>query len=409
MKKSSLASEVTFPTWEALRKYLDQLNKEIDEDGKFIKKQNELLSSRYLSTASDVFRFGISSPGTTPGAKAPDLSKAPIDISTKNLKELKSQYALVEDLNRKYRVLEDTLVQIRMTFKDKRDAKDVENSVRVMQQKVQTQLKTIFTFLNKLATKHVPKAFTKYVTSVSGAIKDNIYHSKSANHLYISVDDEGRIVFTDYLLMQDALNNEGSVTPVLYIVIQSVSPLEDGDSVAGTYVYLLHEFEAPQHLLDSGDGVRVRDTSSAVKAVNRLLELEDFSTALGVLPFGPNMDQKVSLDLFSFRDVMEDVKVSDEGMIFTFKNGTDKSTVSKAAAQLLPEVKSMFKKFRAQLRLVPGTDAKGRPTLEFKLLNISGPRDLSVYDVEWLKDKFGLSNTDIRKIITILERKAAND
>lgn len=407
MKKSSLAADVTFPTWEALRKYLNQLNKEIDEEGQFIKKQNELLSSRYLSTAAgDVFRFDVPS---TPGKiiKAPDLSKAPINISTKSLKELKSQYALVEELNRKYRVLEDTLVQIKMNFKDKRDAKDVENSVRVMQQKIQSQLKTIFTFLNKLATEHVPKSFLKYVEAVSGAIKDNIYHSRAANHLYISIDDDGRIVFTDYLLMQEAINAEGQLIPVLYIVIQSVAPVSDDDKIAGTYVYLLHEFEAPQHLLDSGDGLRVRNISNAISAVNKLLELEDFATALGVLPFGPNIDQKVSLDLFSFKDVMDDVKVSDEGMVFVFKQGTTKEIVSKAAAQLLPEVKSMFKKFRAQLRMALGHEGN-KPTLEFKLLNVAGPRDLSVYDVEWLKDKFGLSNNDIRKIITILERKSAN-
>ena len=406
-KHRNLAAEVTFPTWDALRKYLNQLNEEIDEDGQFIKKQLQLLSSKYLSAASDSFTFDI---GPSPGGskKAPDLSQAPIDIKTKELKELKSQYALVEELNRKYRVLEDTLVQIRMTFKDKRDAKDVENSVRIMQQKVQNQLKTIFIFLNKLATKHVPKAFTSYVKAVSEAIKDNVYHSKSANHLYISIDDEGRIVFTDYMLMQNAVNGEGAITPALYVVIQSVAPIADGDKVAGTYVYLLHEFEAPQALLDSGDGVRVKDAKNAVTAVNRLLELEDFATALGTLPIAPNLDQKLSVEMFSVRDVIDDVKVDGESLIFIFKKGSDKRVVDQAAAQLFPEVKSMFKKFRARLRMSHEQDSSGRPTLNFKLLNVAGPRELTVYDVEWMKDKFGLTNSDIRKIITILERKAGN-
>lgn len=258
-------------------RYLDCIGEELSELKQVVKVQHRQLAKAvndlpkvkaYLAKAAiaDFSDTKKRVPDPTPSkGEVPSLSK------------LKHQYALSEDLYSKFRALQMVESQITMQFADKgRAFKDALIKISLLKGEVSKLLAECLKFITDVANSHVPKIFSQYLQAVIGEIERCVPFERIEHFLYINVTDDGRIVFTSYIMLINAVNGEGNVSPHLYISVQWVvgSPVQ---------IQLNHEFESPERLLQ-GDGLTASSISEAVQTIGHQLEVEGFPTPLGGTP-----------------------------------------------------------------------------------------------------------------------------
>ncbi|QDH83631.1 hypothetical protein [Achromobacter phage Motura] len=367
-------------------------------------------TDRPLSAALETFK--ISSPGGSDKKKLQNL-KRKIDpnaekVIVPNLKKLKDQYSILADLHQKWQALESIETQMGMQFADSSQTEKARNEIAFIKQAIQQQMQTAFSFLNEVASAHVPKQFKQYVDALAAEVSEHVVHSDAHSFLYINVSPKGSITFTNYLMIQEAMNADGEVAKTLYITVQWVMGSADED--ASVKVYLTHDFELPEQLQNSGSGIEVTNVQQAVKAIANLLDLENFSSSLGVIPLALQLKvdpSAIKRSDFSYRDYLDSVTVSDTGLVFkTRKNaGVNKESAIKMAAQLNQEIKEMLQskknaKMRAKIE-----KAGEQYVISFSLDSTAGGITLNLYDIEFMRDKFKLTDNQLRKIALIMQGK----
>jgi hypothetical protein len=201
------------------------------------------------------------------------------------------------------------------------------------------------------------------------------------------------IAFTYYLMLVNATNQEGKVTPQLYISVQWIV-------TQGITIQINPEYELPGQLLKEG-GTEVSSVGEAVKAIADLLELEEFSSSLGTVPLSTQLRKPLSElkpEMFTYRDFIQKLDVDDDKLVFKFRKGIDAEQAKEVAYSLYQEVKSLFKNSRsAKIRMKP-TNTQ----VEFEITNVAQGGEVSSHDAEFLADKFGLNQSQLRKVIQIL-------
>lgn len=409
MKHTKLAvSDVAvnnFRSLDEIQRVVDQIENEVNDSGKLLKKHRQEFAS-YVKANGISFKINFDPTRKTQPSK--DVKKNDIDVgdvkkvTIPNVTKLKNQYALVEDLHSKYRVLESLETQIQMNFKSKADSETALEGIRAVKAKVSDQLSECFAFLNTIATKHVPKEFETYMEAIAAKVSQQIHFEDDQVFLYVSVDPAGRIQFSYYIMLKNVLNESGEVYPSLYLVVSWVLKLHAKDAGAGVFVNLLHEFEVPGSL---DRGTSVSSVSEAIKAITHMFELENLSTELGVLPLKFNVKDFKDRQ-FSYQQFIERVDVNDDSMDFVLRQSSrlDDKTINTIASQLYLEVQSLLKKSRATLR-VKRVKKGSKIILRYTMTSVAGPLDVSLHDAEFLKDRFGLTHNQLRKVVDIINNK----
>jgi hypothetical protein len=383
------------------------MGKEVDEQTKLLKKHQQMLGASLAAirvTASDtVFNLSPSSEKNQRSLLRklkhnvdPELDK----VVVPNLKKLQSQYSLAEDFYEKLKGLEQAETQVQMTFHNRRgpEYNALMRQFQVLKEKVQNALRDCLQFLADVAAKHVPAGFQKYIDLVVEQINEHVIFRDSQTFMYVSVSPEGNLVFTAYIMLQDVANDEGAVAPHLYISIQWVLGKENE-----VRVDLNHEYEVPNKLL--GQGEPVGSVGEAARVVSDLLELENFSSTLGVVPLAIQMNvdpTTIKVSQFKYGDVIEKIIPGSHEMSFLLrKEITNRDTVTEIAYQIYKELKAIMK--RGKIRLSMKSEQVGDQTkLTFHVVKIAEGGEFNEYDLEFLRDKFELNQTQIRKIANII-------
>jgi len=389
---------------DALR-FLDKLNKEVDDLGKMVTVQQKALAFltrpkdnvRAALTKAATFEFNIGEDYEGKNKRnlkrniATDIPK----IIVPNIDKLKNQYGLSEDLYEKYRLLESMETQLAMQFPDRRGEayETAISSLRALKDKVAGHLKKVLAFLNEIAAKHIPRSFEKYISAITMEVEENVQFESSNTFIYMSVTPDGELSFTAYLMLVGAINDEGKITPQLYISIQLI--------VGGpVYIQLNHEYELPNQLFREG-GVEVDSVGGAVKAISHLLDLEDFATSMGTVPLVTQLKMdpsKISENMFTFKDFISKLEVSPEKLTFQLRPGIEKDQLHDLSYALYPQVKELFKNTR-------GTKLKMEVSLthiDFYVNTVAQKGEVTYDDAEFLKDRFGASDAVLRKVVNIL-------
>jgi len=399
----------TFRYMQDAQRFINEMNKEVDQARQLLKKQQQMLGASLaalrVTAATMVFDLTPSS-----GKEQRSLiqkMKHKIDpeltnVVVPNMKKLQSQYNMAEDFYEKLRGLEQAETQVQMTFHTRRgpEYEALMRQFQVLKDKVQTALKECLQFLSDVANKHVPPTFQKYVDMVASLVNEHVIFRDSQIFLYVSVDPEGNLVFTSYLMLLDVANDEGQVAPHLYISIQWVISKESTVTVD-----LNHEYEVPNKLL--GQGEVVGSVGEAVRAIATLLDLENYSSALGVVPLAIQMNvdpTTIHPNMFEYRDVISKIAVDEHTISFKLRQELNKpEAITEIAAQIYKELKALMK--TRNVRLTMKIEKEGRATvLKFNIVRIAEGGEISEYDLEFLRDKFGLNQTQLRKISNIINR-----
>lgn len=387
-----------------VNRFLDQLNTEVDELSSLIKVRQTQLA--YLNQPKDSVKAAIVNAATfeftidpDAGAKKTHL-KRKIDpeltkIVVPNVKKLEQQYNLSEDLYEKHRTLESLETQLSMQFPDRRGEayEEAVSGIRKLKAKVGDALKKVLGFLNEVAAEHVPKTFQKYMTAIVQEVQEHVTFESNEVFLYVSTTAEGQLAFTYYLMLKDATNDEGQVTPHLYISVQWLV----GESV---HVQINHEYELPNALMKD-PGTEVGTVGEAVKAISHLLDLEDFSTSLGTVPLATQLKMdpsKITEGMFTYRSFIKKVGIDSDRIVFTLRPDVTEEQLEEIKYPLYQEVKELFKRSRGiKLRM-----SVSKKEIAFNIVNVAQHGEVNVQDAEFLKDRFGINDAQLRKVVQVL-------
>ena len=410
-KKTNIKSGVDIPKFRYLddvKRFLAEMKSEVDDITQIVKQQQMALASLLKPKASVVaaISFDITPTDRTKDLKEQRKLKTKIDptltkVVVPNLSKLKSQYALAEDLYEKHRTLEAVETQLAMQFPDRRGEAytSTVTAMAALKAKVADQLKSVLGFLGDVAQKHVPKSFEAYMAAIVSLVDENVICRSNKTFLYVSITEDGNLVFTYYMMLEDAANDEGEITPALYVSVQWVV----GESV---HVDLNTEYEVPNKLLGAGE--EVATVGEASKAINDLLMVENFSSALGVVPLALQLKvdpSKISTEMFQYRDFIASVRVDENIIGFVLRKEADNpELVKQIGYQIYMELKQVLKSKDAKLTLKMAKAPSGADVLNFTIRQVAQSGSLSTFDFEFLKDKFGLSEQQLKRIAVIINR-----
>lgn len=387
-------------------RFVDQIEDELKDYDNLIKVQQKALAfllkpREWVHTAlvkAATFEFNVSDDAGTKKSHLkrkidPELTKVVIP----KLKDLTAQYNMAEDLYEKHRVVEMAETQISMQFPDRRgpDYEAAMSGIASLKSNVAAKLKKVLGFLNEVAAAHIPKTFKSYMQAVVSEVEEHVQFESNQVFLYVSTSPAGEIVFTYYLMLENAMNDEGKVTPHLYISLQWVV----GGSV---YVHVNHEYELPNQLLKGG-GNAVDSVGSAVKELSELLDMEDFATALGQVPLATQLrmdPSKITENMFTYRDFIKKVGIDQNELIFTLRPGVTSEQLNEIKIPLFQEVKAMFNNSRSmKIKMAATTKA-----ITFSLSNVAKRGEVSYDQAEFLRERFKLNETQLRKFVKELNK-----
>lgn len=410
---------ITVPQFRYLADYKEFLKEtmtQVDELTQLVDQQQKLLASTFNVSVSAKLQHIAAAATTiinlTPNTKEQQsrlrklqkkLDVEAVDVVVPNKKALEDQYTIAEALYERYRTLESMESQIEMQFPEA-SADGIKREIASAKKKISNSLSKCLTFLSDVAEQHVPKEFKKYMQAVSDEVDTHIAATDVKNMLYVSVFN-GSLVFTYYKLIEDAINEDGSITPSIYAVVQWVVGSRDQDSAV--YVYLEHEFTIPNKLLKVG-GHEVDSALEAVKKIGDLLRLEHFTSELGVIPLSlaflkePDLIDKT---LFNEADLIKSMEVAPREITFQFKREVPSSDVQELAKQLYPQIAKLLRRSRT-VRLDYRFDSRAR-TATYTSVGAAQAQDVTLEDAEFLKDRFNLNDQQLNKVVQILNEKSS--
>lgn len=318
------------------------------------------------------------------------------DVEIPNKEKLAEKYKILEEQTQRYKALLDTQNEIRLQFKN--SSGPLFNELMGSFQKIKTAteevLKKLFEFLNQVAEGHAPKEYKKFVVALAKELETHLQFDSMKTMTYAAVDDKGALVFAGYIIIQNATNDEQKQVPNLYVVIKW--------TVGGNVeIFCEHEFVAP-NLLEGGS--LVKDLRSAAQAVKQELTLEGFSSAIGNLPLSMQMkrgSEELKEIFLTANEFVSKVEVSEDALIFVLKPGINSKEMKEVQYQLYEHVRAMLKNRR-------GAKVSMHPTgnlIKFTITNLDAKYGVMPHDIEWLKDKYELTESQLRKIANVLNGK----
>ena len=407
-------SEIILPRFryiEDIKRFLDKMNTDLKQNESLLDQRQQLLASQLdkvdPNLIKDIPVFNLSPAERKEQIELIKKLRSKIEpalarVVVPNMKKLASQYKMAEELYAQLRAVDQCETQLNMVFQSKRGDQFEETNAQIgaVRARIEDQMKRCFKFLSDVAHKHTPLEFKSYAVMIADMVNEHVIFKDSESFMYVSVTPEGDLAFTSYLMLRDVANDEGRVAPHLYISVQWVL-----GPTPRVVVDLNQEYEVPNNLLGSGE--LVTSVGDAVKCIAEMLTLENFSSALGVVPLALQMKvdpTSLTTDVVSYRDLVSKVIVDENtsSVSFCLRKAADVPEVlTEIGAQIYKELKAALRHKGVRLTMKQATVGSSK-ILIFTIVRVADGDELTHYDLEFMRDKFGLSSVQLRKIATIL-------
>lgn len=390
-----------FRSLEEIRKVVREMLDDQRNDTQLVNQTEKLLAKLATSkvTAAQDFKImDITNTKTVTKKKRTINVDFPI-VKVPSSRELMKSYDLAEALSEKYKYAMNLENEVRMNFSkfgSNKNVQDTLGSIQKLKQSLETNLHKLFQVLNEVANGHAPKEYLKFVQTLADELINNRHiecdSGKTMTYAAIAKGEknEQQLVFAGYIILVNAVSDEGKVAPTLYVVVKW--------TVGGDVeIFVEHEFFAPTLLTG---GTTVENTREAIKVVADQLSLEGFSSQIGNLPVSMQIRQPasgLSPNLFTAAEFIDKVTADADELIFTMKPAGLKNA-EQIKTQLFLEVKSMLKNKRStKVRM---KQEGNKIAFTFSGLDQSG--GIHVHDLDFLGDKYKLKESQLRKIVNIV-------
>ena len=307
-----------------------------------------------------------------------------------------SHAELAERLSERYKYMVNTENEFKMNFSGEKSEQyqAALGGFQKLKTQIEDTLKILFQALAKVAEGHAPRQYKNFVKALAEEIENNkhIECESLQTMTYAALDKMEQLIFCGYIILQNAVNDEGKDVPHLYIAIKW--------TVGGDVeLFIDHDFVAPGKL---EAGTVITSLTTAAQAIAKQMSLEGFSSQIGNLPVSMQIREPAGglrREAFSAADVIENVDAQRDELIFTLTTA-DEAKVKEAQAQIFLELKSLVRKKRStQVRVhhEPGSNV-----LTFTFSNLDHSDGIHPADLEFLEDKYKLKAPQLRKLCNII-------
>lgn len=344
---------------------------------------------KQVATANLVLEVNLPSVKTSPSVDTHGLDK----IKVSSMEKLRKNYAVVQDLWGTRTSLDAMESKIRTSFAGKSiDSSKAIAELAKLKKRVDVGLQEAFTFLRDLASKHVPQSFEQFTTAVCKILEKSIAYQKATLYTYL-YEVDGDPVFSTYIQLQSVTDEDETYFPNLFVV----TSLRTGTTAPGLYLSTMQEFVPPNDQLLIK---KVKTVKEAIGAMNLLLSLDNFSSSLGSLPITLLLKERsIQRELFLYQQYIKSIEVKEEQIVFILKpEVTEKNQADAIIGQIFKDFQSLVRKTNCKLRMAIKKGPKSF-YLTFFFVPATGSSEADASDVEFLKERFNLSDSTMTNII----------
>lgn len=379
-----------FRSLQEVQRYLKDQENQFRTDTQLIDQNLKELKAMALKAGVEIKVMDIGGGPGGPSKKRRTINTDFPVVDVPNKAKLEKNYRQAERLSQQYKALIQTENEVKMTFRGATNdnLQKLLGQFTKLKSDIQNKLKELFKGLSEVAEGHAPKEYKKFIAGLADELNDN-QHIECDNintFTYVGLDKEGQLVFAGYIVLVNAVSDEGKVIPHLYITVRW--------TVGGDVeVFVEHEFVEPTLLKG---GTIIENTKEATKAIVDQLNLEGFSSQLGNLPALMQLkrtEEGLSKEAFSVAPYINTIEAEAETLTFHLKPNVTTKQIDEIKYQLFLEVKSMLKHKRSTKIKMRVKDK----AVEFTFSNLDA-KGVTSYDLEFLQEKYKLSDTQIRRI-----------
>lgn len=333
-------------------------------------------------------------------------SPSPVDPKTigvkpQDLKDLRRNYGLVHDLTDVLAALDTTEAKLRAAFPDEGVARKSLDEVARLRKSTNKQLEDAYAYLQRLAQGKAPKIFQEFVTQCNRIIEKSIVYLNSTANIYLH-EVAGVLVFSHYLQLIDAIDEDGTTFERIFIVTSMTV-----EAPNKYFVSTLTQFEPPSGALLLA---RVSNPKEVVRTLHHMLVMDSFSNSMGAFPVPLLLKPSdVRVAMFNEAQHISKVEVDDvTGNINFHLKPTvqDNELIGRISGSLNLDLKNIMTRTKARLR-VAKKDWGDHWVLTYFMLKPDNAPQALAEDLEFLKERFGLKEDQIQRVLHIVNSSAA--
>lgn len=384
-----------FRSLKEVERYLQEVQQQLRDDLQLAEQQTKQLHSMaQKALKASEFKLNILDISGNPGGGKGKKKTIGVDfpvVKVPKMNQLTNSYAMAEKLTEQFKELEANENNVRMTFRNNPAADKLLGEFAKLKRDLEKQMRALFTELSSIADGHAPQEYKDFVQALADELNKNQYIECESikTFTYVSVTPGGHLVFAGYIVLNNAVSDEGEEIPHLYVTLKWTVD-ETHPTVA---VFVEHDFVQPGLLYG---GETISSVSDAAKAITTQLAMEGFSSQIGNLPVSMQLRfPSGGLDKSAFTAAQHVDKVESEGDMLTFHlKPSGIANLENIKGQLFLEVKGMLKKKRStgvRMRV------DGNKVI-FTFTNLDQSGGITPHDLEWLEEKYKLSQPQLRKI-----------
>lgn len=391
--------DIKFRSLNEAERFVDELGLEIADIEQLLDQQQEQVqaSVKQLKVLAESFNLVLNDSSNNSVTKL-NLSNDKVKVPG-GVKNLKTNYALLQELIAKEEALANSETVILLTFKDDPKTKPLLNRIQQLKAKVSKEKEQIIAFLNDIATSTVPPSFNKYVFSVAQSIVDHISLTEDQYDVYYYLTTvDNCLLYSAFIELRDVVNSEGEQINVLYIALHW---RVGSDKVEQSMrLSLSYDWSDPVELFNDSRLI-VTSVANAVATADKMLEAEDFAVDVGVQPLSKKLKQgiklnQIDLSTLNLQGKIKKLEVEPDEIVVTL-NRQPKEQLREVQAQVYLGVQKFFVR-GTKLRMSVSSNGL---TLKFVVTNYTQGKQFSSQDIEYFKS-WGLTERQIKKIEVIL-------
>ncbi len=391
--------DIKFRSLNEAQRFVDELGLEIADIEQLLDQQQEQVqaSVKQLKVLAESFNLVFNDSSNNSVTKL-NLSNDKVKVPG-GVKNLKTNYALLQELIAKEEALANSETVILLTFKDDPKTKPLLNKIQQLKAKVSKEKEQIIAFLNDIATSTVPPSFNKYVFSVAQSIVDHISLTEDQYDVYYYLTTvDNCLLYSAFIELRDVVNSEGEQINVLYIALHwrvGSDKVEQSMRLSLSYAW-----SDPVELFNDSRLI-VTSVANAVATADKMLEAEDFAVDVGVQPLSKKLKQgiklnQIDLSTLNLQGKIKKLEVEPDEIVVTL-NRQPKEQLREVQAQVYLGVQKFFVR-GTKLRMSVSSNGL---TLKFVVTNYTQGKQFSSQDIEYFKS-WGLTERQIKKIEVIL-------
>ena len=392
--------DIKFRSLNEAERFVDELGLEISDIEKLLDQQQDQVqaSVKQLKVLAESFNLVVNDSGDDKSVTKLNLGNDKVKVPG-GVKQLKTNYALLQELIAKEEALANSETVILLTFKDDPKTKPLLTKIQQLKDKVSKEKDDIIAFLNDIATSTVPPSFNKYVFSVAESIVDHISLTEDQYDVYYYLTTvDNCLLYSAFIELRDVVNSDGEQINVMYIALHwrvGTDKVEQAMRLSLSYAWS----DPVELFVDSK--LPVTSVANAIATADKMLEAEDFAVDIGVQPLSNKLKQgiklnQIDLSTLNLQGKIKKLEVEPDEIIVTLAR-QPKDQLKEIQAQIYLGVQKLFVR-GTKLRMSVSSNGL---TLKFTVTNYTQGKQFTSQDIEYFKS-WGLTERQIKKIEVIL-------